>query len=97
MQQPKDTISYNDAGSSLSSEQLSKDVAGKDLGNNLPDDDEDEEENDEEEYNLPDELIDTGKDSIPKSLATTINNQSLNNMMSPSRLIDSKKDFTSKE
>lgn len=35
-----------------------------------------DEENDEEdeEYNLPDELNDTGKDSIPKTLATTMNN-----------------------
>ena len=46
------------------------------MGQAFPDvslvDEENEEE--DEEYNLPDELDDTGKDSIPKSLATTMNN-----------------------
>lgn len=54
-------------------------------------------EEEDEEYNLPDELDDTGKDSIPKSLATTMNNQTLNNLMSPSRLIDSNREYASRE
>lgn len=88
-QSRRGSFSYNDAGSSVSSEgQIqSSFTATRNAGIDPEDEDHFDEDEEEEEYNFADEVDDLGQNSLPQSLATTINNKSIQNLMNPSRLI----------